>query len=104
MPQVEQVVPDAVTTEPQPQADPAQIQQVVTGVQDGLMLLRDALEKSPGILSEDKQALDNIIAQYSGFITQNLGAAPGQSAAPVEAEGPGQVPVNQGAGETKPVL
>lgn len=101
MPQVEQVNPQAVTMEEQPQADPGQIEQVVTGIQDGMMLLRDALEKSPGILPEDKSTLDQIIAQYQGFVTNNLGAAPGQPPSPEEAA-PTQAPIQAGAAQVAP--
>lgn len=95
MPQVEQVNPEAVTMEPQPQAQPQQIEAVVTGIQDGLIILRELMEKTPGIMPEDKSRLNNIISEYRGLITENLSAAPGEGQAPKPV--PGQAPVEAGA-------
>jgi hypothetical protein len=102
MPQVEQVNPEAVTQEPQPQAEQGQVEQVVVGIQDGLMTLMEMLDRTPGVLPEDKQKLGNVISEYQGFITQNLGAAPGESGAPQPTE-QGQVPAQQGASAVQPV-
>lgn len=102
MPQVEQVDPNAVTQEEQPQAAPQDVEGLVVGVSDGLMQLRELMERTAGIMPEDKKRLDGIISEFRGLIQENLGASPDeQSAAPKGNTSASQLPMNAGTSEVR---
>jgi hypothetical protein len=108
MAEVEQVQPKAVTEANEqpmiPAAPGKDVEELVTGVQKGLVGLVEMFNITPGITEDDKVKLAGIIKEYTELITENLGAAPGE---PVKSEEPkklvGQVSMEAGLAKVLPV-
>ena len=65
------------------------------------MILREMLEKSPGILPEDKQRLDGVMSEFQGLIKENLSAAPGEG---MQKQMQGQAPIQTGGKAVAPAI